>query len=137
MRVGSALSSDRHALKPSRGSVADHQGATISCDALGPLGIRYHVIRRALLAEVLGGRAPKTMSATLNPLYFCTTANVAVQVLRRVCEEVLEGERFRLPIVLVDVVGANGRAIDLTRLVKTIFNFSNFRDRVRRGQARR
>ena len=136
MRVGSAFSRNRHALKPTRSSVANHQGTSVAGDALRSLGVSYHVIRRALLAEVLGGRAPKTMSATLNPLYFRTTANVAVQVLRRVCEEVLEGERFRLPIVLGDVVGANGRAIDLTRLVKTIFDLSNICSRLRCWQRR-
>jgi hypothetical protein len=137
MRVGSALSSDRHALKPPRSSIADHQGATVTCDALGSLGIRDPVIRRALFAEVFRGRAPKTMATTLNPLCFGPLAHVAVRILWRVSEEMLEGERFRLPIVLVDVVGANGRAIDLTRLLKTIFDFSNFRNRVRRGRTRR
>ena len=137
MRVGSAFSRNRHALKPTCSSVANHQGTSVAGDALRSLGVSYHVIRRALLAEVLGGRAPKTVSTTLNPLHFRTTANVAVQVLRRVCEEVLEGECFRLPIVLGDVVGANGRAIDLTGLVKTIFDLSNFCLRLMWRQNRR
>ena len=137
MRVGSAFPCDRYALKPSRCSVTNHQGATVTCDALRPLGIRYHVIRRALVAEVLRGRAPKTMTTTLNPLYLGTTAHITVRVLRRVSEEMLEGECLRFPIVLVDVVGANGRAIDLTGLFKTIFDFSNFRNSVRRGWTRR
>jgi hypothetical protein len=77
------------------------------------------------------------MSTALSPLHLRTLTDVAERVLRRVGEEVLEGERFRLPTVLVDVVGANGRAIDLTRLLKTIFDLSNFRNRIRRGWTRR
>jgi hypothetical protein len=94
------------------------------------------VIRRALVAEVLRGRAPKTMTTTLSPLYFRSTAHIAVRVLRRVSEEMLEGECLCFPIVLVDVVGANGRAIDLTRLFKTIFDFSNYFAHSRWGRDR-